>query len=128
MDTTTPSQIQLHKKSKTLELQFGDTSHHLSAEFLRVHSPSAEVQGHGPGQAVLQYGKAQVGIDKLEATGNYGIRIYFDDAHNTGIYSWELLKQFCENHDTMMAQYETALHQAGKSRQPDAQVLHFPPA
>lgn len=122
-----PSRIQLHKKSKTLELQFGTSNHQLSAEFLRVHSPSAEVQGHGPGQAILQYGKAQVGIDSLEATGHYGIRIYFDDGHNTGIFSWELLKHMCDNHDTMVRDYEAALHKAGKSRQPDAQVLQFPP-
>lgn len=128
MNAAPPSRIKLHKKSKTLELQFGDTNHHLSAEFLRVHSPSAEVQGHGPGQAVLQHGKALVGIDNLEATGNYGIRIYFDDGHNSGIFTWQLLKQFCDNHNTMMAAYETALHRAGKSRQPDAQVLQFPPA
>ena len=72
----TPSRIQLHKKSKTLELQFGDLSYNLSAEFLRVHSPSAEVRGHGSESAVLQYGKAQVAINTLEPAGNYGVRIF----------------------------------------------------
>jgi DUF971 family protein len=127
-DTTAPSRIQLHKKSKTLELQFGTDNYHLSAEFLRVHSPSAEVQGHGPGQAVLQHGKAHVGIDTLEAAGHYGIRIYFDDGHDTGIYTWEYLLELSQNRQQMEAEYEAALHREGKSRLPQAQVLQFPPA
>lgn len=122
-----PSRIQLHKKSKTLELKFGEHNFTFSAEFLRVHSPSAEVQGHGPDQAILQYGKALVGIDTIEPTGHYGIRIYFDDGHNTGIYSWELLKQLGDNHEVLEQQYEKLLHDAGQSRQPNAQVLQFPP-
>ncbi|GAA5315758.1 MAG: DUF971 domain-containing protein [Candidatus Pelagadaptatus aseana] len=126
-DTPAPSKILLHKKSKILELQFGTDSYELDAEFLRVHSPSAEVQGHGPGQAILQFGKAMVAIDKLEPTGHYGIRIYFDDGHDTGIYSWEYLLHLARNREQLDQAYESALHREGKSRLPQAQVLQFSP-
>ena len=83
-----PTKIQLHKQSQQLELHFGGEQFLLSAEFLRVHSPSAEVKGHGLGQEVLQFGKKDVGISQLERAGNYGLKIHFDDGHNTGIYTW----------------------------------------
>ena len=122
---TTPSRIQLHKKSKTLELQFGDLSYTLSAEFLRVHSPSAEVRGHGSESAVLQYGKAQVAINNIEPAGNYGLRIFFDDNHNSGIYTWPQLYQLATTHDQLMSIYLEQLQQAGKAREPDAQILRI---
>lgn len=121
----TPSRIQLHKKSKTLELQFGDLSYTLSAEFLRVHSPSAEVRGHGSESAVLQYGKAQVAINNIEPAGNYGLRIFFDDNHNSGIYTWPQLYQLATTHDQLMSIYLEQLQQAGKAREPDAQILRI---
>ena len=124
---TTPTKIQLHKQSKTLDVTFDGICYTLSAELLRVHSPSAEVQGHGPGQEVLQHGKKFVGIDKLEAAGNYGLRIYFDDGHNSGIFTWALLKELGESRDELMRQYEDALHNAKLSREPNAQVISILP-
>ena len=82
-----PSKIQLHKQSQQLELHFGGEQFLLPAEFLRVHSPSAEVKGHGPGQAVLQYGKKDVAISKIERAGNYALKLIFDDGHDSGIYT-----------------------------------------
>lgn len=80
--------MNLHRQSRVLEVQFDDGScFNLPCEYLRVFSPSAEVQGHGPGQRVLQVGKENVGIERIEPAGNYGVRLYFDDEHNTGIYS-----------------------------------------
>jgi DUF971 family protein len=122
-----PTKITLHKKTRLLEVQFDNTVFSLPAEFLRVHSPSAEVQGHGPGQAVLQHGKKHVGIDKIEAVGNYGLRIYFTDRHDTGIFTWAYLHQLGSQQESMMAAYEQALHQANLSREPDTQVVQLMP-
>ncbi|WP_439134818.1 gamma-butyrobetaine hydroxylase-like domain-containing protein [Pseudomaricurvus sp.] len=119
----TPTKIQLHKKAKTLDVQYGNQLFTLPAEFLRVHSPSAEVQGHGPGQAVLQHGKKHVAIDKIEAVGNYGLRIYFSDQHDSGIFTWSYLHELGQNQDAMMTTYEEALHKADLSREPDTQVV-----
>lgn len=119
----TPTKITLHKKTRNLEIQFGDTIFALPAEFLRVHSPSAEVRGHGPGQEVLQHGKKHVAIDKIEAVGNYGLRIYFSDKHDSGIFTWSYLHELGQNQDAMMATYEDALHKANLSREPDTQVV-----
>lgn len=123
----TPSKIQLHKKARTLDVQYGSQLFTLPAEFLRVHSPSAEVQGHGPGQEVLQHGKKHVAIDKIEAVGNYGLRIYFSDGHNSGIFTWSYLHELGENQTAMMAAYEEALHKARLSREPDTQVVQLMP-
>lgn len=123
----TPTKITLHKKTRTLEIHFGSEVFALPAEFLRVHSPSAEVQGHGPDQAVLQYGKKYVGMDKIEAVGNYGLRIYFTDRHDSGIFTWEYLHQLGSHQDDMMLAYEAALHQANRSREPDTQVVQLMP-
>lgn len=123
----TPTKITLHKKTRTLEIHFGDEAFSLPAEFLRVHSPSAEVQGHGPGQAVLQHGKKYVGMDKIEAVGNYGLRIYFTDRHDSGIFTWDYLHQLGNHQDEMMRAYEAALHQARLSREPDTQVVQLMP-
>ncbi len=87
-----PTEIQLHQRSRVLEIAFDDgVCFKLPCEYLRVFSPSAEVHGHGPGQQVLQVGKEQVGITAIEPIGNYAIRLMFDDGHDTGIYSWDYL-------------------------------------
>ncbi|WP_049723501.1 gamma-butyrobetaine hydroxylase-like domain-containing protein [Gilvimarinus polysaccharolyticus] len=114
-----PDRITLHRKSAELELQFGADHYRLTAEFLRVHSPSAEVKGHGPGQAVLQTGKQEVNIKRIEAVGNYAIKLVFDDGHDTGIYTWEQLHEFCQNREHFWQSYLDAIQSAGASRLPD---------
>src|SRR5688500_2627535 len=87
--TPAPTGITLHQKAQVLEIAFADgKSFRLPAEFLRVHSPSAEVRGHGPGQEVLQAGKKNVGIVAVEPVGQYALQLRFSDGHDTGIYSW----------------------------------------
>ncbi len=123
---TPPSKIRLHKLSQQLELHFAeDVVLLLSAEFLRVHSPSAEVKGHGVGQEVLQFGKKAVQISQLEPAGHYGIKIHFDDGHNTGIYTWDYFYELGKNYEQFWNAYLEKLHQSGKSREPDAQVVKF---
>jgi DUF971 family protein len=121
----TPSKIQLHRKSKVLELTYGDGTFRLSAEYLRVYSPSAEVKGHGPGQEVLQTGKQHVGITGLESAGNYAIRLIFDDGHDSGIYTWDYLYDLGSNQDRYWQDYLDRLEKAGKSRDPDTSIVHF---
>jgi len=112
-----PTELNLHRLSKVLEVEFDDGSRfQLPCEYLRVYSPSAEVQGHSPDDRKLQIGKEEVGIDKLEPTGNYGVTIFFDDGHNTGIYSWETLYNLGKNYDQLWAQYLKELEQAGHKR------------
>lgn len=113
-----PSNIQLHKASKTLTLRYGpDESYTLSAEYLRVHSPSAEVQGHG--NPILQTGKINVGLDGIEPAGQYALKLNFSDGHDSGLYTWEYLEQLALRHDALWAEYLDALARAGKSRDPD---------
>lgn len=112
-----PTDIRLQRGSGILTLVFDDDQRFaLSAEYLRVYSPSAEVRGHGPGQAVLQVGKTTVGMTQIEAVGNYAIRIHFDDGHNTGLYSWDLLYDLGSNQAAYWQQYLDALAQAGYTR------------
>lgn len=113
----TPNEVKFHKRSNTLELVYDNTSFDLSAEFLRVHSPSAEVQGHSPGQEVLQHGKKDVQIRSIDAQGNYAIRIVFSDGHDSGIYSWQYLYELGDNQDKLWADYLARLEKAGKSRE-----------
>lgn len=131
-DNIAPIAIELHKRSATLELTYSDTERYvLSAEFLRVHSPSAEVRGHGKNQEVLQTGKRDVQIAAIEAVGNYAIKLDFDDGHNTGIYSWSYLRELGRNHDTLWQDYLNKLRDAGASRTPlpaDTQVLTIKPS
>ena len=88
----TPTGIELHQRSKTLELKYANgESNTLSCEYLRVFSPSAEVKGHGPGQEVLQIGKINVGINDIKPVGNYALQLFFSDGHDTGIFSWDYL-------------------------------------
>jgi DUF971 family protein len=132
MDNDLPTDVKLHKKSATLELVYGeDSTSELSAEFLRVHSPSAEVRGHGRGQEVLQVGKRRVKISSLETVGNYAIKLAFDDGHDTGIYSWTYLKELCRGKEDLWQRYLNRLTEAGASRDAlpaDTQVLSFKPS
>jgi DUF971 family protein len=117
-DTTPrPTDVKLHQKSRVLEISFDDgKSFSLPCEYLRVYSPSAEVRGHGPGQEVLQVGKEDVNIEKLEPVGTYALQLYFDDGHNTGIYSWETLYTLGENYDALWQEYLDRLKEAGHQR------------
>ena len=118
METTPePTEIKLHQKSRVMEVAFADGSRfELSYELLRVYSPSAEVQGHGPGQEVLQVGQRAVNIDKLEPVGNYAVQPSFSDGHDTGIYSWERLYWLGSNRDALWQQYLDRIEAAGASR------------
>ena len=120
-----PTKIQLHQQSKTLELHFGIENFSLTAEYLRVHSPSAEVMGHGPNQAVLQFGKKDVGISKIERAGNYAIKLFFDDGHDSGIYTWSYLYELCLNREKLWKEYLDALIHAGKTRDKDTSIVKF---
>jgi DUF971 family protein len=112
-----PVRIVVHKVSRVLEIEYGDgRSFRLPFEFLRVYSPSAEVRGHGPGQEVLQTGKAEVGIDAIEPVGNYAIQPKFSDGHATGIYSWDYLYRLGENQEQMWQDYLQRLEAAGATR------------
>jgi DUF971 family protein len=119
-DTPIPVSIVLHQVSRVLELAYGDgRSFRLPFEYLRVYSPSAEVRGHGPGQETLQTGKAEVGIEGVEAVGHYAIQPQFSDGHNSGIYSWDYLHELCVHHDRNWADYLRRLEVAGESRHPE---------
>jgi len=100
-----PSNLKLSKDKKKLTITFDEIEYRMSSEFLRVYSPSAEVQGHGPGQEVLQLNKQNVEIAKLKPTGNYAISIHFSDNHSTGIYSWSYLQHLAINHDQLWSEY-----------------------
>jgi DUF971 family protein len=114
-----PTEIKVRRAEKTLEIAFDDgTAFSLPAEYLRVESPSAEVQGHGPGQKILVAGRRHVGIADVEAVGNYAIRIMFDDLHDTGIFSWRYLYQLGEEHETRWPEFLSAVEAAGLSRDP----------
>jgi DUF971 family protein len=117
--TPAPTEIKLHQKSQVLEISFADgRTFKLPAEFLRVHSPSAEVRGHGPGQEVLQAGKKNVAVVAVDPVGQYAVQLRFSDGHDTGIYSWDLLYDFGERYDVMWQQYLNRLKEAGASREP----------
>ena len=121
-----PTNVKFHKKDGSLELVYSDAnSFTLSGEFLRVHSPSAEVRGHGPGEEVLQHGKKEVKVTSLEAAGHYALLIHFDDGHNTGIYSWSYLKELCDQQAEYWEKYLRLLNEAGLSRDPEEQALKF---
>ena len=120
-DTPTLTEINYHQQSKVLDIAF-DTGEQfsLTAEFLRVYSPSAEVRGHGPGQEVLQTGKEDVKITHIEPVGNYAVSLHFDDGHNTGIYSFEELYDLGANRDRHWSDYLERLEAAGYKRKPTA--------
>ena len=114
-----PTEIKLHQKSRLLEVTFDDSSHFkLSCEYLRSHSPSAEVRGHGHGQEVLQVGKEKVNISEIEPVGSYAVCLHFDDGHATGIYSWEYLLDLGVNQEANWKRYLERLEAAGHKRKP----------
>lgn len=115
----TPTEIRVKRLEKTLEIDFEDgKSFSLPAELLRVESPSAEVQGHGPGQKTLVAGRRHVGIMDVEQVGNYAVRLKFDDLHDTGIFSWETLYDYGLRQEELWNGYLTALAAQGLSRDP----------
>jgi len=115
--TPWPTKIVVHKRSRVLELGFSDgRNFRLPFEYLRVHSPSAEVRGHGPGQEVLQVGKADVTVDSLEPVGNYALQPHFSDGHSTGIYSWDYLYYLGHSQDRLWREYLSRMEAAGASR------------
>ena len=117
-----PTAIKLHKASRILELHYGpDERYQLSAEFLRVHSPSAEVQGHG--KPILQYGKLNVGLTGLEPAGNYALKLTFDDGHDSGLFTWDYLYQLATRQETLWSDYMQELEAAGRSRDPNESVV-----
>ncbi len=119
-----PSRIVLNPSKDVLTIEYaGDVRHTLPAEYLRVHSPSAEVRGHGRGQEVLQFGKRLVTITSISKSGNYAIQISFSDGHDSGIYSWDYLYDLGNNHEARWASYLQTLQQAGQSRDPDTQIV-----
>ena len=117
-NTPTPTEIKLHQKSRVLEITYADgKTFNLPCEFLRVHSPSAEVRGHGPGQEVLQAGKQAVSISRIEPIGTYAVQLYFSDGHDTGIYSWDLLYDYGARQQELWEIYLHRLAAAGASRE-----------
>lgn len=118
-----PTKIKLHKVSNVLELVFDQQSYQLSAEYLRISSPSAEVKGHGPGQEVLQFGKRNVTIKKIESVGNYALKIIFSDGHDSGIYTWRYLFELATQYQQRWQNYLEQLHQANRTRDPDTSVV-----
>jgi len=117
--TRWPVELRLKQAEKLLEVAFDDGRRfRLAAEYLRVESPSAEVQGHGPGQKTLVPGRAHVGIIGLEPVGNYAIRILFDDLHDTGIFSWEYLHELGRDQERRWRAYLDELAAKGLSREP----------
>jgi DUF971 family protein len=112
-----PTEITQHQKSRMLEVSFSDGRRfELPYEFLRVHSPSAEVRGHGPGQEVLQTGKKDIEILSLEPVGSYAVQPHFSDGHATGIYTWDYLYELGSNRDVLWRNYLERLKTAGASR------------
>jgi DUF971 family protein len=113
-----PIDIKLHQKSKRLELSFTDSRiYSFSYEFLRVHSPSAEVRGHSPSQAVLQLDKVSVGVKEVELVGAYALKISFDDGHNTGLYTWDYFRELHDNKEQYWNNYLQKLIEMGHDRE-----------
>ncbi|WP_353132479.1 DUF971 domain-containing protein [Limnohabitans sp.] len=116
-NTPTPQDITVHGASRVLEVSFADgASFRIPFELMRVYSPSAEVQGHGPGQEVLQTGKRLVGLEGLEPVGNYAIKPTFSDGHESGLFTWEYLYFLGSEQDQLWADYERRLQAAGIER------------
>jgi DUF971 family protein len=114
-----PTELVLHQATNRLEVAFSDGRRfELPSEFLRVHSPSAEVRGHGPGEGTLQVGKRAVSITDIDPVGSYAVKLVFSDGHDTGIFSWALLYDYGLNQDTMWARYLQRLEAANSSRDP----------
>jgi DUF971 family protein len=116
-ETPSPQSITLHEKSRVLEVGFSDGSvFRIPFELMRVYSPSAEVQGHGPGQEVLQTGKREVEVTSLEQVGNYAVKPVFSDGHDSGIYSWDYLYFLGSEQEKLWEDYQRRLQEAGVDR------------
>ncbi|WP_295874714.1 DUF971 domain-containing protein [uncultured Zhongshania sp.] len=121
-----PTDIKFRKQSQQLELSYASGDRFsLSSEFLRVHSPSAEVRGHGAGQETLQTGKLKVNITELIPVGNYALQLVFSDGHDSGIFSWTYLRELCDQQDELWKRYLQKLDENKASRDPDEQVVKF---
>ena len=120
-----PKKIRLDKAEKKLILYYPDGGFELPAEYLRVYSPSAEVRGHGVGEGTLVCGKMHVGIDRVAAAGRYALQIFFDDGHDSGIYTWQYLRELCETHQEKWKKYLNRLEGEGKGRDPDESAVKF---
>ena len=119
-----PTRLKLNKSSKTLELGYADGQQFaLPAEFLRVYSPSAEVQGHG--KPILQYGKMHVALPDVQPAGNYALKLTFDDGHDSGIFTWNYLYELATEHSALWQKYLAQLSAAGRSRDPDESVVRL---
>jgi DUF971 family protein len=117
MSKPQPTELNLHRQSRVLEIAFDDGAHfNLPCEYLRVFSPSAEVQGHSPEERKLEVGKEEVNVDRIEPVGNYAVLLHFDDGHNTGIYSWETLYKLGAGQQLNWKQYLAELEAAGHKR------------
>jgi len=115
MSDPVPAEIKLRKASRVLEVSFADGSRfQLPFEYLRVHSPSAEVKGHGPGQEVLVLGKESVGVRAIEPVGQYAVRLVFDDGHDTGLYTWKYLHELGREQEANWSRYLARKAAAGK--------------
>ena len=118
----TPVSVTVHQVSRQLEITFDDgVTHRIPFELMRVYSPSAEVQGHGPGQEVLQTGKRGVVVTDIEAVGHYAVRPTFSDGHDTGLYTWDYLYRLGAEQETLFAQYLERLAASGLDR--DAEMI-----
>ena len=118
MTAPTPTEIKLRSRSRVLEVTFDDGKRfELPFEYLRVHSPSAEVKGHGPGQEVLVLGKGNVGIRAVEPVGQYAVKLVFDDGHDTGLFTWAYLYELGSEHAERWADYQARVARAGTKPQ-----------
>jgi len=118
-DAAPPTELTVHQSSRVLEIGYEDgTVYRLPFELLRVYSPSAEVQGHGPGQEVLQVGKRDVLIETLEPVGHYAVKPTFSDGHDSGLFTWEYLTWLGANQEPLWQSYLDRLAAAGASRDP----------
>jgi DUF971 family protein len=116
-DTPTPVAMTVHSRSRVLEISFSDgAAFRIPFELMRIYSPSAEVQGHGPGQEILQTGKREVEVTQLQPVGNYAVQPTFSDGHDTGIFSWDYLYFLGSQQQQLWADYERRLGEAGVGR------------
>ena len=113
----TPTALTVHNKSRVLEIAFSDgAAFRIPFELMRIYSPSAEVQGHGPGQEILQTGKREVGIVKLEPIGNYAVKPVFSDGHESGLFTWDYLYHLGADQSSLWDEYQRRLQVAGVER------------
>ncbi|WFF41933.1 DUF971 domain-containing protein [Salinicola endophyticus] len=125
MSAPVPTRVHYHKRDRELELGYADGTHYrLAIELLRVYSPSAEVQGHHPSEAVLQTGKRHVGLLDVTQAGRYALKLHFDDGHDSGLYTWDYLHALATEQEARWADYLARLARAGASREPSTIQIH----